>query len=241
MARNFLSNWCFLSLLIHVPNLNASTNFETKFGRCPKYVVGKLFFQISEKFEKTKSLLEVKKLITKENLEKKYFLSNYELKTNLTKSKLWIEFECPRPLFQVIVNNPNLDKSNELVLVSNGQLFDPTYIQFIQDEKEESIYLPYLSIPESTVDKKMMDSIVQLMKSNNKQVNKLIAEIIINNAREMKLILKLNNKSSVVYFGKNEWPGKMAKLERVLLHYKNSSSFPIKINMAINKKVVVKF
>jgi hypothetical protein len=239
----------FITLsLVFVSTVNASNtpkkdkiNYRTDFGKCPSKVVGSLTIKLIEEFEKNNSLKEIKELIIRDNLEEKHFLSSYKIKYDPITSYLNLSFECPEPLMKVQIYKDNGLNYYTAILVSNGQLFDPTYEVILENEKKLKYKLPSLALPVGKINFATQNRIAKIFKNLDSGLKKHLSEIIVDSDKKLTIILSYRNHPTSAFLGDNEWEEKLVKLQKLFLFMKSKRKLPTTVNMTNSKKVVVKF
>ncbi|OUR93006.1 hypothetical protein A9Q84_21115 [Halobacteriovorax marinus] len=215
--------------------------YRTSFGQCPSRAAGTLTLQLIKSFEKNKSLKDVKTKIVKDKLDEKHFISSYKIKYDPLKKYLHFQYECPEPLMKVQIYKEGGLESYEAILVENGKLFDPTYEVLLRTENKLNYELPFLALPVGEMDEKIQKDITKLVGGMPLKFRKKLAEVIINEDKELTIILSLNNHPSSVFMGLDEWSVKMTKLEKIVKYMELQNKIPAIINLTNSKKVVVKF
>ncbi len=217
------------------------TYYRTFFGQCPSKIVGRLTLSLIKEFEKNKSLLDVKKKIIKEKLEDKYYLSSYKVDYNPLKNLIKFQYDCPLPLMKVQIYKNDGEEFYTAVLVDNGKLFDPTYEVLMRADKQLKGDLPNLAIPASLLNTGMHMKITSVLNDlKPKFVNK-ISEMILNENKELTMILSIGRKPSSVFLGKDQWAAKAYKLTEIVEYMSKKKTIPAVINLTNSKKVIVKF
>jgi len=125
--------------------------------------------------------------------------------------------------------------------VDNGDLYDPTYEVLLRDEQKLKQELPYLALPLKEMDKNIQRHIAKLVKAFRQRVRDMLSEIILNDNLELTVIMSIQGKPTTVFMGKNEWIGKVNKLEQIVTYMQAKNKIPAIINLTNSKKVVVKF
>ena len=216
-------------------------HYKTDFGNCPARAVGRMTLELVREFEKKQSLLGVKKKIVKDNLKDKYFLSEYEVKYDPLLRTLNFSYDCPQPLMKVQIYKQGGDEFYTAILVDTGELFDPTYEVLLRAEKKIKGDLPHMAYPSSLLgsgDEKKLTSLLNFM---GEKFTQNISEVILNENRELTIILSIGRKPSSAFLGKNEWRQKVDKLNSVIEHMQKKQKIPAIINLVNLKKIVVKF
>lgn len=215
--------------------------YKTYFDKCPSQVGGKLTLLLIKEFEKNNSLKDVKEKILSEKLDEKFFLSEYKIQFDPLKNKLKFHFECPEALMKVQIYKTNGDEFYTAVLVDTGKLVDPTYEILLRAEKKLTGKLPDLALPVGSLDDKTHLVVTDLISSLDKDFRDKISEVIVNENKELTIILSINRRPSSVFFGKDYWGEKVGKLVKVVDYMKTKKSVPAIINLTNSKKIVVKF
>ena len=215
--------------------------YKTYFGDCPSKAAGSLTLNLVKSFEKNKSLRELKLKIKKERLYQKHFLKNYSIKFNPIENLLSFKFECPRPLMKTQIYKKNGIDSYEAILVDTGELFDPTYEVLLRSENKLNFDLPSLALPVNNIDSSIQKEITQLIKSRDVEFRKKLSEIIVDEQKELTVILSVNGNPSSAFFGRGKWSEKLAKLQKIVSYMEKKRKFPAIINLTNSNKVVVKF
>lgn len=192
-------------------------------------------------FEKNQSLLDVKKLIAKDKLEEKHFVSDYKISHDPLLKQLNFSYECPIPLMRVQVYKESGAESYEAVLVSNGKLFDPTYEVLLRADNKLSAQLPYLAIPVGDIDKDKQIIIADLINQMTPETKSKLSEVILNEENELTIILSVLNRPSSVFLGPDQWMEKVNKLDKIVGYMESKKKIPAIINLTNAEKVVVKF
>lgn len=218
-----------------------SFTYKTYFGSCPSRSTGALTLNVVNNFEEKKSLLDLKKQIINNQLDKKYFLSDYKISFNPLSNILSLSFECPKPLMKVQIYNNEAMESSSAILVDNGELFDPTFEELLRQEKIITAELPSLALPYGEIDKELQKKITALFKNLPESFGQRISEVIINEQKELTIILSLNGNPSSSFLGSVEWDEKIEKLQKIIKYMEKTSKIPTIINLTNPKKVVVKF
>jgi hypothetical protein len=247
--RNILIPISLFSLLLLGEVFSAPKNtrlidklkYKTFFNQCPSKIGGKLTLTLMREFEKNNSLKDVKELIVNEKLDEKYFLSNYKISYDPLLNKIKFHFECPEALMKVQIYKTNGDEYYTAILVDSGRLVDPTYEVLLRAEKKLKAKLPELALPVSALDDKIHTKVTELVASLTPDFRKKISEIIVNDNKELTMILSIRRRPSSVFLGKDYWSEKVGKLVKVVTYMKKKKSIPSIINLTNSKKIVVKF
>lgn len=221
--------------------LSKKIDYRTYFGECPTNATGKLTLELVKKFEEEKSLKAVKKLIVKNKLADKHFLSEYQISYDPIKDSIKFKYNCPAPLMKVQIYKENGDEFYTAILADNGKLLDPTYEVLLRSEKLLTGKLPHLAIPVKALDSKLHEDITRLVSKMDYSFRKKISEVIINENDELTIILSVQNRPSSAFLGKNYWSEKVGKLKEIISFMKKKKRIPTVINLTNTKKVVVKF
>ena len=215
--------------------------YRTYFGACPSRSAGSLALNLIKIFEDEMSLKAIKQEIILQRLDQKHFISNYQIKFDPLRNFMVINFECPKPLMRVQVVKDGSDETYNAILVDNGDLYDPTYEVLLRDEQKLKQELPYLALPLKEMDKNIQLHIAKLVKAFGRRVRGMLSEVILNDNLELTVIMSIQGKPTTVFMGKNEWIGKVNKLEQIVTYMQAKNKIPAIINLTNSKKVVVKF
>ncbi|MDC1173862.1 cell division protein FtsQ/DivIB [Bacteriovoracaceae bacterium] len=131
--------------------------------------------------------------------------------------------------------------SYEAILVDNGELFDPTYEVLLRTEKKLKGQLPYFALPVGEIDKNIQKEVSHIVKKMSKNFRKKISEVILNDNKDLTIILSINGGPSSVFIGKEDWDEKVEKLKKIVSYMESKKKMPAIINLTNSKKVVVKF
>lgn len=220
---------------------NTELSYRSDLGQCPTRPAGTMALQVVKAFEETQSLRQVKLKIIEEKWNEKYFVSDYKIEYNPFNKILNLEFNCPAPLMKVQIYKKDRIESYEAILVDNGQLFDPTYEALLRADKKLVDDLPYLSIPVDEMDEKVQMDLTQLIKDIRPGLRSKLSEVILNENKELTIILSINGYPSSVFMGPEEWTDKLIKLDKIVNYMELKEKIPAIINLTNGKKVVVKF
>jgi hypothetical protein len=215
--------------------------YRTSFGSCPSRTAGTLTLNLIKVFERTHSLRDVKVKIVKEKLKDKYFISDYKINYDPLRDQLNFKFGCPEPLMKVQIFKKGGLESYEAILVETGELFDPTYEVLLRAENKLSKPLPFLALPVEEMDQKMQKDVANLVMKMHYKVRRRLSEVILDENKELTMILSSKNRASSVFLGKEDWNGKLKKLEKIVSYMGKKRKVPTIINLTNAKKVVVKF
>ena len=216
-------------------------HYRTVFGQCPAKVVGRLTLTLIKEFEKNKSLLDVKKKIVDDKLEEKYFLSSYKIKYNPLDDMLKFDFDCPKPLMKVQIYKKDGEEYYTAILVDSGKLYDPTYEVLMRSEKKIKGDLPHMAIPAELITTDLHKKITSLLNELGDEFVNQVSEVILNENKELTIIMSIGRKPSSAFLGKDEWNEKIVKLEEIISYMSKKKTIPAIINLTNAKKIVVKF
>lgn len=216
-------------------------HYKTDFGYCPSKIVGRMTLALVKEFEKNRSLLSLKKKIIKEKLEEKYFLSSYKVDYHPIQKTLKFKYDCPKPLMKVQIYKKNGEEFYTAVLVDSGELYDPTYEVLLRAEKKLEKSLPHMAYPATLLDSGYAKKLTSLLNTVGVDFVKNISEVILNENKELTIILSLGRKPSSAFLGTNEWNEKVDKLDSVIKYMQSKKTIPAIINLTNLKKIVVKF
>ena len=220
---------------------NADLSYRSNLGKCPTRPAGTMALQVVKAFEATHSLRDVKLKIVNEKWSDKYFVSDYKIKYDPFSKVLDLNFNCPEPLMKVQIYRKDSAESYEAILVDNGQLFDPTYEALLRSEKKLTRDLPYLSMPVGEMEDKIQIDVTNLIKEMRPGLRSKLSEVILNDNKELTIILSINGHPSSVFMGLDEWSDKLVKLDKIVNYMELKEKIPAIINLTNSKKVVVKF
>ena len=220
---------------------NADLSYRSNLGKCPTRPAGTMALQVVKIFEQTHSLRDVKLKILSEKWSEKYFVSDYKIKYDPFSKVLDLSFNCPEPLMKVQIYRKDSADSYEAILVDNGQLFDPTYEALLRAEKKLTHDLPYLSIPVGEMEDNIQMEVTNLVKEMRPGLRSKLSEVILNDSKELTIILSINGHPSSVFMGLEEWSDKLVKLDKIVNYMELKEKIPAIINLTNSKKVVVKF
>lgn len=240
--KNSILKFIGLTFLISISTFASSTpSYRTSFGKCPSRSAGTFTLKLVKEFEKNNSLKDVKDLINFESLQEKHFVSEYNVKYDPMTNILSFIYDCPQPLMKVQIYKENGLEAYEAILVDNGKLFDPTYEVLLRNEKKLDYALPYLAIPVGDMDQEIQSRITTIIKDLDLAIRKNLSEVIINDSKELTIILSVSGRTSSVFFGPDEWAMKIEKLTKIIGYMSKEKKIPTIINLTNPKKVVVKF
>ena len=220
---------------------NADLSYRSNLGKCPTRPAGTMALQVVKTFEQTHSLRDVKLKILSEKWSEKYFVSDYKIKYDPFSKVLDLNFNCPEPLMKVQIYRKDSAESYEAILVDNGQLFDPTYETLLRAEKKLTHDLPYLSMPVGEMEDNIQIEVTNLVKEMRPGLRSKLSEVILNDTKELTIILSINGHPSSVFMGLGEWSDKLVKLDKIVNYMELKEKIPAIINLTNSKKVVVKF
>lgn len=243
MSKSFLLCLCFSSVSYAAYNdgVSGKIKYRTSFGNCPSKAAGTLTLKLVKEFESRRSLKDVKLKITRENLTQRHFISEYKINYNPIKNFLYFKFDCPTPLMKVQIYKNNGLESYDAILVDNGELYDPTYEVLLRSEKKLGYTLPFLALPVGDMNEQIQQDVTELIKGMRTELRKKLSEIILNEKRELTIILSINGHPSSVFIGSDMWSEKIIKLRKIVRYMEMKKKIPAIINLTNSKKVVVKF
>ena len=220
---------------------NSELSYRSNLGKCPTRPAGTMALQVVKIFEQSNSLRDVKLKILSEKWNDKYFVSDYKISYDPYSKVLDLNFNCPEALMKVQVYKNNGSESYEAILVDNGQLFDPTYEALLRSEKKLTHDLPYLALPVGEMEDKVQADVTSLVKNMPPGLRRKLSEFILNENKELTIILSVNGSPSSVFMGPDDWEEKMTKLDKIVNYMELKEKIPAIINLTNLKKVVVKF
>lgn len=221
--------------------MNQEIKYRTNFGQCPSRAAGTLTLLLMKEFEKKQSLKDVKDLIIKDRLTEKHFISEYAIDYNPLQKMMSFDFDCPAPLMKVQIYKTSGVDSYEAILVDNGKLFDPTYEVLLRQEKKILKNLPYLALPVGEMDEEIQFGITELVNQMDVNFRAKLSEVIVNESKDLTIILSVQGRPSSVFMGKDLWSEKLEKLDKIVSYMESNKKVPAIINLTNDKKVVVKF
>jgi hypothetical protein len=216
-------------------------SYRSDLGKCPSRPAGMMALQVVKAFEQSQSLRDVKNKIVDEKLNEKFFVSDYKINFDPYSKVLNIKFNCPEPLMKVQLYKNNTAESYEAILVDNGQLVDPTYEALLRQEKKLTGSLPFLALPINDMEQKVQKDITAVIREMRPELRKKLSEVIVNENKELTIILSVGGHPSSVFMGLDEWAEKMTKLDKIVNYMELKEKIPAVINLTNSKKVVVKF
>lgn len=215
--------------------------YRSSFGECPSRAAGRLTLKLVKEFERTQSLREVKKLIIRDDLVSRHFLSSYNISYDPLKEVLNLKFKCPLPLMKAQVYKKGGIDSYEAVLVENGDLYDPTYEVLLRTEKKIKNELPYLAVPVDSMEDGTVKKLALIISEFKPIIKENLSEVIISDKKELTIILSIRGRPSSVFLGSTGWEEKVLKLTKIVDYLTLKKKIPAIINLTNSKKVVVKF
>jgi hypothetical protein len=221
--------------------IKKKVSYRTSFGKCPSRSAGTFTLQLIRAFEQGESLKDVKTKIVKDKLNEKYFISSYHISYDPLRKFIKFTFECPEPLMKVQLYKENGIESYEAILVEDGKLVDPTYEILLRSEKKIEDELPFLALPIKEMNENIKIEIANLVKSMTTEFRKNLSEVIINEKKDLTIILSVNDRPSSVFMGKTDWDQKVERLLKIVGYMSKKKRIPSVINLTNAKKVVVKF
>jgi hypothetical protein len=222
-------------------NVKKEIKYKTQFNGCPAQAVGKLTLDLVHEFDKKRSLLNLKKMIVKKNLEEKYFLSEYKINFDPSTQSLKFIFNCPKPLMKAQIYKKNGEEYYTAILVDTGKFVDPAYEVLLRAEKKLTTPLPSLAYPVSMVNDETLKTITALTQKFNQEFKNKLSEVILNEDKSLTMIFSINRKPSSAFLGNDYWSEKVEKLTKVIDFMKKKKKVPAVINLTNSKKIVVKF
>lgn len=220
---------------------NDELSYRSNLGKCPTRPAGTMALQVVKTFEQSHSLRDVKTRMITEKWSDKYFVSDYKIAYDPFSKVLDLNFNCPEPLMKVQLYKNGSADSYEAILVDNGQLYDPTYEALLKAEKKLTHDLPYLALPVGEMEDKVQSDVTSLVKEMRPGLRAKLSEVILNDNKELTIILSVNGHPSSVFLGPDEWGEKMSKLDKIVSYMELKEKIPAVINLTNSKKVVVKF
>lgn len=216
------------------------TLYALDFMSCPMKSSGDLAILLAREFDITKSLYKLKKMMQSERLKESYFLSSYHIGYNPVLKKLDFKFTCPGLIAKIQIQREN-GQSFLGSLVDTGEVFDPQYEMLLKREKMIDSSVPFFAISLKNLNDQKHLGVVKLLKDMNPKLYKQISEVILNDMDELSFVLKSKNNATTISFGKEYWDQKVEKLVKIQDFFNQKEKQPKFINLASNKKIVVRF
>ena len=98
-----------------------------------------------------------------------------------------------------------------------------------------------MAYPSRLLDSGQEKKITSLLNVIGEDFVKNISEVILNEDKELTIILSLGRKPSSAFLGKEQWHEKVDKLDSVIKYMQKKKTIPAIINLTNLKKIVVKF
>ncbi len=98
-----------------------------------------------------------------------------------------------------------------------------------------------MALPVNDMEQKIQKDITGIIREMRPQLRKKLSEVIINDNKELTIILSVSGYPSSVFMGLDEWAEKMTKLDKIVNYMELKEKIPAVINLTNSKKVVVKF
>ena len=235
-----MTKFFFLIFFISIVQASELT-YRSYLGKCPTRPAGMMALQVVKTFDESQSLRAVKQKIIDEKWSDKYFVSDYKILFDPYSKVLTLNFNCPEPLMKVQIYKTGGTDSYEAILVDNGQLYDPTYEELLRSEKKLVRPLPYLAMPVGEMEDHVQKDLTSLVKEMRPELRKKLSEVILNDSKELTIILSISGHTSSVFLGPDDWKEKMVKLDKIVNYMELKEKIPGIINLTNTKKVVVKF
>ncbi len=217
----------------------AGISYTNQYSGCPKRNLEKLTAELHKVFSKKKSLWDVKKFIVEKDLAKKNFLMSYKIDYSPIKADLTFSYECPLPILKLQFISDKKDQDH-YVLGENGELYDPTYLEILKNE-EKVEHLPDLALPKKLGEKDFLKNLALMVKNIPITLHEALSEIIVNEEKDLTLVLSLRERPMSVFLGSDQWEEKTQKLTKILDYLGTKNRIPSVMNMTSLKKVIVKF
>lgn len=236
-----------LTLTIIIFSLNLAQaqsdriQYKTIMGSCPNKSSTEFSLLLIEKFSENRDLYQLKKLIIKEKLDSKYFLSFYEIKYDPLQKFLKINLDCSKPILKVHITRKTGENFYTSLLTEDGKLLDPNYEVVLKSEKMLKEKLPSLVVPISFIDDNKISNFVSIVEKMPSTMKNEISEMVVNSDLEFTIIMSIKNRATTVFMGTSMWDEKIEKLIQMIGYMKEENKIPTVINMLNIKKIVVKF
>ena len=96
-------------------------------------------------------------------------------------------------------------------------------------------------MPVGEMEDKVQADVTGLVKEMRPALRSKLSEVILNENKELTIILSINGHPSSVFMGLDEWNDKLVKLDKIVNYMELKEKIPAIINLTNSKKVVVKF
>jgi hypothetical protein len=144
-------------------------------------------------------------------------------------------------LVRVQIYRENGKEHYSAIMVKGGKLFDPAYEMILKAEKKLEADLPSLAIAVQDLEGETHETFTRFAAKITPQLRGKISEMIINDNKELSVILSHGPRTTSVFMGRELWETKLEKLEKIISYTEKSQKYPVTINLTNAKKVVVKF
>lgn len=220
-------------------SFSAFASYKSFFNSCPHTKVDFLATSIANDFKKKQSLRSVKKTLSEQDILKTYYISSYDISHDPTKKVLSINFKCPKPLAELHAFNGS---SKLGILAKNGLQVSHEYIKLLKEEKKWSGSLVDIVVPIHLLEKDFPYLLSSLVEEMQESLKASVAELIIDEEKNLTIILSLRNKPISVFIGQASWNQKLKRLYKIINYYSSRKKIPAVVNLKqTNDKVVVKF
>ncbi|MBP9673770.1 MAG: hypothetical protein KBD63_01635 [Bacteriovoracaceae bacterium] len=214
-----------------------ASQYEVSSGHCPQLTSNDFVLQLVKSFEDENSLKFLKKIVVKNNLDKKNFLSSYKISYHPLKKKLMFILDCPIPIMQVQIYRENTEPYVG-ILAEDNKIYDAEYEKILKKEGLLDYDLPNLALPLGEQAEILQKKVTFFFKDIDLNFRKKISEIIFNDKQEMIMILASAKGPTSVFLGSDGWKEKMKQLPKIVSHSENQKHFSV-IYMN-GEKIVVK-
>lgn len=215
--------------------------YKTNFGYCPKAIVGKMSLELSQRFEKYKSLADLKKYIIDQKIDKRHFISFYKIDYDPVTKLLDLNFDCPKAQAKVQIYKDDGSELYNAILVETGAAVDPHYEVLLRAEQKLIGSLPFLSVTYKELEKNFLKKISNYLKNLDPEFKDMVSEIIIDKKSNLSLILKTKYGVVSTFVGQGEWQKKTTRLIKAVRYFEEQKKIPSIIKFSDVKKIIVKF
>ena len=91
------------------------------------------------------------------------------------------------------------------------------------------------------MDQQIQKEITSIVNGMSESFRDRLSEVILNEKKELTIILSVRNNPSSVFLGNDLWDKKVTKLKKIVKYMEAKKKMPAIINLTNSEKVVVKF